>query len=64
MSKELESLNYLTDAASRYARAPLQYSDMYKTIEEALKRNEPMKPKVAWKNEEDKKYRRISLFEL
>ena len=29
-------------------------NEFFSQIEEALKRNEPIKPKVAWKNEEDK----------
>lgn len=44
MNEELEALDYLTDCASRYAKAPMQFSNYYKTISQALKRSEPMKP--------------------
>lgn len=30
-----------------------ELNDLYNCIKQALKRNEPMKPKVAWKSEED-----------
>ena len=62
MSKELEALEKL----AHMARMPYYGFDSkihnknnnlikkyYETVKQAIKRNEPMKPKVAWKNEED-----------
>ena len=56
MSKEVEALNYLVNLAvvgnKENNREKVFTSE--EIIFQALKRNEPMKPKVAWINEEDK----------
>jgi DNA-directed RNA polymerase subunit RPC12/RpoP len=54
MSKELEALNRMVSFDKKCEFIPQQLKDDFQLIEEALKRNEPMKPKVAWINEEDK----------
>ena len=47
MSKELEALKEIFDGRTMTHKE-------YIFFEQLVKRNEPMKPKVAWKNEEDK----------
>ena len=61
MSKELEALNYLVNVAvvgnKEYDLTAIIVKKVFTSEEiilQALKRNEPMKPKVAWINEEDK----------
>ena len=56
MSKESEALNYLVNLAvvgnKENNREKVFTSE--EIIVQALKRNEPIKPKLVWKNEEDK----------
>ncbi len=63
MSKELEkSIKHVFDRAKEmalwyeydYPYITKKLEEDIKLVEQALKRNEPMKPKVAWKSEEDK----------
>ena len=56
MSKELEALNYLVNLAvvgnKEKHRGKIFESE--EIVLQALKHNKPMKPKIAWKSEEDK----------
>lgn len=54
MNKELEALNRMVSFDKKCEFIPQQLKDDFRLIEQALKRNEPMKPKLVWKNEEDK----------
>ena len=56
MSKELEAydivFNSFNNCTCQDGRFPVRSA--LDTIYQALKRNEPIKPKLVWKNEEDK----------
>ena len=56
MSKELEAYDIVFNSFNNCTCQDGRFSvrSELDTIYQALKRNEPMKPKVAWKNEEDK----------
>ena len=58
MNKESEALEAMRadviDFRDIIENSSYSTDEDYKIVKQALKRNEPIKPKVAWKNEEDK----------